>query len=70
MNILEDCSKRELEILNFFAEAYEKEPKKLRKNLLSIPLWERAKVLAFLKLRIPELHKNIEKLIYGGNNDK
>lgn len=38
MNILEDCSKRELKLLNFFADVYENNPNLLRKNLLSLSL--------------------------------
>lgn len=70
MNILEDCSKRELKLLNFFADVYENNPNLLRKNLLSLSLQDRARTLAFIKIRVPKLHKVIEKLIYGGDNDR
>lgn len=65
MNIFEDCSPKELKILEYFAEALEKNPKCLKETLLCCSLVERAKTIAFIKVRVPKLGEEIEKLVYG-----
>lgn len=63
MNILDECSPKELRILEFFAKNYDEDPESLKEHLLNTSLTDRARVLAFLKLRVPKLYENINKLL-------
>lgn len=63
MNIFDECSQKELRILEFFAKSYEEDPQNLKKYLLDTSLSERARVLAFLQIRVPKLYNEINNLL-------
>lgn len=63
MNIFDECSPKELRILEFFAKSYDENPKGLKEHLLNSSLSDRARVLAFLQVRVPKLYENINKLL-------
>ena len=64
MNILDECSPKELRILEFFAKEFQTNPKGLRESLLSVGFVERARTIAFIKVRVPKLGEDIERLVY------
>ena len=63
MNIFDECSPKELRILEFFAKSIEENPQKLKESLESVSITERARTLAFIKVRVPKLMKKINKLL-------
>lgn len=63
MNILEECSPKELKILELFAKSFAENPKELKENLLNSSLTDRARTLAFIKIRVPKLYEDIDKLL-------
>lgn len=63
MNIFDECSPKELRILEFFAKGYDEAPQELKKHLLNSSLVERARVLAFLQTRVPKLYNEINNLL-------
>ena len=65
MNLLDECSPKELRILEFFAKSYEENPKELKESLLNCSINDRARTLAFIKSRVPKLYRDIYFLIYN-----
>lgn len=63
MNIFDECSSKELRILEFFAKSVEENPQKLKESLESVSITERARTLAFIKVRVPKLYEEINKLL-------
>lgn len=63
MNILEECSPKELKILEIFAKGLAENPKGLKETLLNSSLTDRARTLAFIKIRVPKLYEDIDKLL-------
>lgn len=63
MNILDECSPKELRILEFYAKALKTDPKGLKRNLLAVSLNDRARVLAFIQFRVPALYEDIKELL-------
>jgi len=62
-DLFEECSPKELGILEFFAKSLQTKPKLLKENLLKLPLTDRAKTLAFIQIRVPQMYAEIEKLL-------
>lgn len=61
MNIFDECSPNELRILEFFAKSIEENPQKLKESLNSVSITERARILSFIKVRVPKLYEKINK---------
>lgn len=64
MNIFDECSPRELRILEFFAKAFKENPQGLKASLLNVDIVDRARTIAFIKARVPDLGEDIERLVY------
>ena len=63
MNILYECSPKELEILEFFAQSVEERPKQLKTYFKKLSINEQAKTLAFIQVRVPKLYEKMQKLL-------
>jgi len=62
-NIFDECSPKELRILDFFAQSLEENPNALKEQLLKCSINDRARTLAFIQCRVPKLYQAIQELL-------